>query len=123
MQAVHRWLTKRASMHPQRTALYVPDGAGEYVPMTYRELERRVHRLAAALSAAGLARGDRLAVLSLNSPQFVETLFAAAHLGLIVVPLNIRLSLREWRPQLNDSGAPVLLPGTESQRPAAHPVA
>lgn len=116
MQAVHRWLTKRAYMHPQRIALYVPDGAGEYVPMTYRELERRVHRLAAALSAAGLARGDRLAVLSLNSPQFVETLFAAAHLGLIVVPLNIRLSLREWRQQLNDSGARMLLLGPEYER-------
>src|SRR5690606_41859934 len=105
MQAVHRWLTKRAYMHPQRIALYVPDGAGEYVPMTYRELERRVHRLAAALSAAGLARGDRLAVLSLNSPQFVETLCAAAQLGLIAVALNNRLAPREWRQDRNERRA------------------
>lgn len=116
MQTVGRSLTKRASMHPHRIALYVPDGRNVYVPLTYRQLHDRARRLHDVLLAAGYARGDRIAILSYNCPQFVELLFAAALAGMIVVPLNVRLSLAEWRHQLQDSGARLLVLGPEFVR-------
>ena len=112
MQAVGFWMSKRSQMHPERIALTVPGGGG-YVHVTYAQLNRRVNRLARALRSAGLSRGDRVAILSLNCPEFVELLFAAAKAGLIVVPLNVRLAVPEWRYQLADSGARLLLVGPE----------
>lgn len=116
MQTVGRWLTKRAHMHPERVALRVPDERGQYVSFTYAELKGRTRRLHEALAGAGLTKGDRVAVLSYNCPQFVELLFAAAEAGFIVVPLNVRLSAAEWRYQLRDSGARLLLLGPEFAR-------
>src|SRR5437899_2715396 len=58
---------------------------------TYGELGQRVERLAGALQGLGLARGDRLAVLSETRPEYVELYAAAARLGVTVVALNIRL--------------------------------
>ena len=45
---------------------------------TYGELWERIQRLANALEAVGVRRGDRVAVLQTNSAQYVETYFAAA---------------------------------------------
>ncbi|HEY8418410.1 MAG TPA: AMP-binding protein, partial [Limnochordales bacterium] len=112
MQPVGFWLSKRSEMHPERIALTVPGGDG-YVNITYAALNRRVNRLARALRSAGLSRGDRVSILSLNCLEFVELLFAAAKAGLIVVPLNVRLAVPEWRYQLADSGARLLLVGPE----------
>ena len=58
---------------------------------TYAELGARADRLAAGLHAAGLRRGDRLAVLSETRPEYVELYVAAARLGIALVTLNIRL--------------------------------
>jgi fatty-acyl-CoA synthase len=51
--------------------------------LTYRELNDRVDRLAGALAARGLVKGDRLAGLMLNSIPFIETAFACAKLGAV----------------------------------------
>ncbi len=63
--------------------------------LTYRELDERSNRLAHALSARGLARGDRIAVLSTTRPEYVEVYLGAAKLGLTVVALNIRMHPEE----------------------------
>jgi acyl-CoA synthetase (AMP-forming)/AMP-acid ligase II len=65
------------------------------VELTYAELDDRVNRLASVLAAAGLARGDRIAVLSTTRPEYIEVYFAAAKLGLTLVGLNIRMQLDE----------------------------
>jgi len=80
----------------------VVDGARS---ATYRELGERVHALARALSALGIGAGERLALLELNSQAFIETTFAAAGIGAIVVPLNYRLSPGEIGAILRDAGA------------------
>jgi len=63
--------------------------------LTYGELDERVTRLANSLAEAGLVRGDRLAVLSTTRPEYIETYFAAARVGLTLVGLNIRMALGE----------------------------
>ena len=63
---------------------------------SYRQADAEVERLAAGLHALGLERGDRLAMLVGNRPEFVFVLFAAQRLGLITVPIGIR----EQRPGL-----------------------
>lgn len=60
--------------------------------LDYRMLEERAARLAQALVARGLRRGDRVAVLLANCPHFFELLFATTRLGLIFVPVNFRLA-------------------------------
>ncbi|MBN9003914.1 MAG: AMP-binding protein [Rhizobiales bacterium] len=62
---------------------------------SYGELLDRVARVTAMLAASGLRRGDRVALLSRNRPEYVEIELAAANLGVITACLNWRLSPRE----------------------------
>jgi len=98
-----RWLADRARNTPGRIAI---DFAGERI--TYGELESRSERMAAALAARGLGRGDRAATLTANSPDHVAMLFACARLGVALQPLNWRLAPAEIRYQLDDA-EPALL--------------
>ncbi|WP_084705660.1 long-chain-fatty-acid--CoA ligase [Prauserella rugosa] len=72
---------------------------------TYRELDRRVSRLANALRDRGVGRRDRIAVLGLNTLEVLEAFFAATRLGAICVPVNFRLVAGEIAYVLEDSGA------------------
>jgi fatty-acyl-CoA synthase len=97
------WLMKRALLTPDKEA--VVDGEKR---LNYQQLNRRVNRLTNALQAAGLQLGDRISILSYNRLEFVEVIMAAAKLGLILVPLNWRLTPAELAFNLNDSGAETL---------------
>src|SRR5882724_6710814 len=63
--------------------------------LNYAELGGRVVRLAGAMLGAGLAPGDRVAVLGRNSFRNLEIHLACAHAGLVLVPINIRLAASE----------------------------
>lgn len=63
--------------------------------LDYRELDARVARLAGALAALGVQRGDRVALLSENRPEYLEVLLAAARLGASVACQNWRLTPSE----------------------------
>ena len=65
------------------------------VRSTFRELHERVGKIAAALRAQGLARGDRLALLLPNGVEYIELIYACAWLGVAAVPVNTRLSVVE----------------------------
>ena len=104
MQGIGLWLTKRAFLSGEREA--VVDGERR---LNYRELNQRVNRLAGALQAKGLKPGDRCTILAYNCLEYVEVIFAAAKLGLILVPLNWRLSSAELAYNLSDSGTEMLL--------------
>ena len=67
------WLTKRALLTPDKEA--VVDGERR---LNYKQLNRRVNRLASALQASGLQLGDRVSILSYNCIEFVEVIMAAA---------------------------------------------
>ena len=93
-----RWLADRARNTPGRVAI----DAGDTL-VTYGELHARSSRMAAALVARGLGRGDRVATLTPNSADHVALLFACARLGLALQPLNWRLLPSELRYQLGDA--------------------
>ncbi|WP_069760501.1 long-chain fatty acid--CoA ligase [Streptomyces sp. LUP47B] len=100
------WPARRARKTPHRTALIHGD-----TTFTYAALHTRVTRLAHALRARGIRRGDRVAYLGPNHPSYLETLFAAGSLGAVFVPLNTRLAGPEIGYQLSDSGARALVYG------------
>ena len=66
---------------------------------TWAGLEGDVGRVAGALHAAGVGRGDRVVVLAANHPATVVLLFALRRLGAALVPLNLRLASAELRTQ------------------------
>jgi fatty-acyl-CoA synthase len=73
------------------------------------ELVERVSALAAAFSAQGISRGDVVALLLNNCPQFLETTLALNGLGAIWLPLNYRLALDEWRYIVDHAEAKLLV--------------
>jgi fatty-acyl-CoA synthase len=90
---------------------------GEESSFTYSGVRDRAWRLAGALSARGLRRGDRIAALSETRPQYVEIYAACAALGVTVVALNIRLHPEELLYCL-EKGRPSLLIASASLAPA-----
>jgi len=81
--------------------------------VSYAEAERLANRIANAMVAAGLKRGDRIAYLGKNSIEHALVYVAASKAGLVPIPLNYRLAPREWDYILNHSGARALFVGEE----------
>jgi acyl-CoA synthetase (AMP-forming)/AMP-acid ligase II len=85
---IHTYSLGRAARYfSERTAL-----ASAGTRSTFQELNNRVARIAASLSRHGFKVGDRLAILLSNEPDYIGLAYACAGLGVIVVPLNTRLS-------------------------------
>ena len=78
-------------------------------PLTYAELDRLADRFAAGLQALGVRKGDRVALLLPNCPQFVIAFYGALRAGAVVVPCNPLYTPRELHHQLQDSGAEALV--------------
>jgi fatty-acyl-CoA synthase len=76
---------------------------------TYGEMVERVASLAVGLRERGVGRGDVVGLLSYNCPEFLETVFAANHLGAIAMPINWRLAAPEVRYILEHSEASALV--------------
>src|SRR6266571_4790828 len=91
-------LGRAARYYSDRTAL-----AANGTRSTFRELHARVGRIAAALTKHGFKAGDRLAILLSNEADYIELVYACARLGVIVVPLNTRLSIKEIDGILDDA--------------------
>jgi len=79
---------------------------------TFAELDERSNRVASALAADGVARGDRVAYLGKNTIEFFELLFGAAKAGAVLVAVNWRLAPAEVAHIIDDSGAGVLVVDT-----------
>ncbi len=93
-------LRRSANRFPAKLAVKSGDTS-----LTFAELDAAVSRTAAALTAEGLAKGDRLALLSHNCWQFVVLSFATARVGVILVPVNFMLGPDEIGYLLEHSGA------------------
>ena len=101
------WLQKREQLTPNRIAL-VDVAAG--TRCTYRQMNQRANRLANVLKDRfNIERGDRIAVLSMNCAEVLETLFAVGKVGAILVPLNHRLVSEELEYIICDCQPKVLL--------------
>lgn len=76
---------------------------------SYASLAERIDALARAMKARlGVHRGDRIAVLALNSPDYLALLYACARLGAMLVPLNWRLAVPEQMFILTDASVKAL---------------
>lgn len=94
------WPATRRTRTPDMTALVF----GERT-WTYREFADAADRIAAVLAIKGIGKGDAVAYIGENSPAFLQTLFGAAQLGAVFVPINTRLAPPEVAHVLTDSNA------------------
>jgi fatty-acyl-CoA synthase len=96
-----------------RNAAFAPDKSAIHfagTTLTYAAFAQRIAATARALkSQLGAGRGDRVAILSLNHPDYLVLLYACARLGAMLVPLNWRLAVPEQVFILADASVKVLV--------------
>jgi fatty-acyl-CoA synthase len=96
-----------------RNAAFAPDKAALRFAertLTYADLAQRIAVAARALkSELGIQRGDRVAILTLNHPDYLVLLYACARLGAMLVPLNWRLAVPEQLFILSDAAVKALI--------------
>ncbi len=96
------WVQRWSDLLPNKPAIIFEDEE-----ITYAELHQRANRTACWLQSVGIEKGDRVAVLLNNCPEFLELYFACCRLGAIFVPINFRSAppeidyfLKNSRPRL-----------------------
>jgi long-chain acyl-CoA synthetase len=102
--------------HIERAAKFFPEKPAiifEGAELQYGDLNLRVNRLANALKANGVARGDRVALYLPNIPQFVVCYCAVLKAGAIAVSVSSAFKGEEVQYILNDSGAKILFTTSE----------
>ncbi len=103
-----RLLADSAAKHPERTAIVFGAMVGSRLmdaKLTYRQLDEAVNRFAAGLQKLGVQKGDRVAIMLPNCPQFVIAAYATWRIGGIVVCCNPLYVPREVEHLVKDSGA------------------
>ena len=96
-----------SSIVPDRTAVIF-----EKQRFSYNEITQRSNLLANALSEIGIQKGDRVALIDVNSHQHIETYFASTQLDAIFVPINYRLKESELLKILETANPKILLFGS-----------
>jgi acyl-CoA synthetase (AMP-forming)/AMP-acid ligase II len=91
---------RNARRYPGKTAVIYEDHA-----LSWAALDERANRLATALLARGLQLGDRVAVFARNTAEWPEIVFGLAKAGLVLVPVNVRLTADEAHHIVIDSGS------------------
>ncbi len=96
------WVQRWGDLHPDKPALIF-----EEQQITYSQLNQRANRTSCWLQSLGIEKGDRVAIMLNNCPEFIELFLACARLGAIFVPLNFRSAppeldyfLKNCRPRL-----------------------
>ncbi|MBW1710026.1 MAG: long-chain-fatty-acid--CoA ligase [Deltaproteobacteria bacterium] len=79
--------------------------------LSYLQANDRINKLANALMGMGVSQENRIGMLSVNCPQYIEAYFAAAKIGGIFVPLNFRARADELTYMINASEIKVLFVG------------
>ncbi|MFC1534794.1 long-chain-fatty-acid--CoA ligase [Thermodesulfobacteriota bacterium] len=97
------WVYYWSQFAPRKTAIIDEDRE-----FSYGEVNERCNRVANLLLQKGIAKGDRVAILSYNSHEFIEIYLAAAKIGAIFLPLNWRMAPPEITSILNDCSPNVL---------------
>ncbi|MGB1160015.1 MAG: class I adenylate-forming enzyme family protein [Alphaproteobacteria bacterium] len=101
LQALDRAVTAQLDEQPR---LIGDDGQ-----FTLREIAEKSRQLAGVLAAQGVKPGDRIAHLGKNSAAMMVLLFACARVGCLLMPLNWRLSGKEWAWMIEDAAPRLLL--------------
>ena len=97
-------LARHARYRPQHVAVVCSDQR-----LTFDAFNRRVNRLAHALTRLGMTKGDTLAVILPDCLELLDCYWATAKTGMVVVPLNPRLRGSGLITLLRDSDAVLLI--------------
>ena len=98
-------LDQTAARFPDRVALrFFLDARLPAPTLTYRQLQDATLRFATALFQLGVRKGDRVALMLPNCPEFVVAFYGALRIGAIPVNTNPMYVSREMREQFEDSG-------------------
>src|SRR5436305_210511 len=98
------YLADAARLHPDRPAILFKGAT-----ITYAQLDRLSDACGAAFASLGVARGDRVALLLPNCPQFLIAEFGAWKIGAIVSPLNPIYTEHELEPPLKEQGVETIV--------------
>ena len=111
---INNYLTALALYHPQGEFIVYGDRR-----ITWSELHRRTNQLGQGLLTLGVKKGDKVAFMFHNCPEFIEVNYAIQKIGAIPVPMNYRFTPREIEYQTNHCDAAVFLYETIWQEPIA----
>jgi len=96
------WVQRWSELHPVKPAIFFEDRE-----ISYLQLHQKANATGCWLQSLGIEKGDRVAVMMENCPEFVDLYIACSRLGAIFVPVNFRLAapeldytLRNSRPRL-----------------------
>lgn len=101
-------LSETAKRYPDKVAIIY-----EGHSWSYRQLNSRVNKLAGVLSAMGLKKHDKVAILAKNGNEYLESYYALAKLGIWLVGINYRLQIPEIATRLTHSDATAIILGPE----------
>ena len=92
---IHRFnigdaLRRSAARTPQQRAIHFMGRE-----LTYAELDALANRMARKLMAAGVKRGDSVAIFATNSPEYVAAFFGCARIGVALVPINLMFTAED----------------------------
>ncbi len=107
-------LAESAHRYPDKTAVIWAGQTGPQASATYSELWRDAKAIAGALRARGVQRGDRVAMLVPNVPDFPRVYFAVLAIGAVAVPIHLLFKRDEIAHVLRDSGAKLVVIGAPS---------
>ncbi|WPD44467.1 acyl-CoA synthetase [Pseudomonas aeruginosa] len=102
------FIERTAYVYPDRTAVIHGN-----LRRTWKETYQRCRRLASALAARGIGRGDTVAVMLPNTPQMIEVHFGVPVIGAVLNTLNVRLDAEAIAFMLQHSEAKVLITDRE----------
>ncbi len=114
MEPPFTFVKERATNEPDDIAIIPYKGK----PISYAELLDGIKRMHVALRNLGVKKGDRVAIMLPNIPQYIIAHYAILSLGGIVVQTNPLYTERELNHQMNDSGATVMITFTLLQEKA-----
>ena len=97
------FMRRARALYPEREA--VVDGATR---LTYEQFFERCDRWSAALQRLGVRQGDRVAYVSPNISQNLESFYSVPQIGAVLVPINFRLTPQEIEYVVQHSGAKVV---------------
>ena len=102
------WVQRWNELHPNKAAILF-----EGSKITYAELHQRANRASCWLQSLGIEKGDRVAAMMKNCPEFIGLYLACARLGALFVPLNFRLAGQELEYILKNSKPRLFVFGKE----------
>ena len=104
-------LARQAARQPDRAAVIVRSEDGGRRVVSYRELDRCSNRVAHGLAALGVGRGDRVAVMSRNTAEYVAIYYGILKRGAVFTPLNPSYTPAEVARQVDHSTPSVVMAG------------